>query len=787
MSNIVKNARTALLIMNERGLAPTPQNYAKTYYEVSGEEQPSTLILTGSGEPTKQNMVSEMQNAQEIIRNNRMLAEYLGELTASVTTNTGDLTDKLQKQHEGILKFMVDIQSTGDNLHIGELLQPILTLMDAARSSVKASHTELESTREALNGVSTELTETKQQMLLDPLTGARNRHNMEHTVTRELTRAKRRRVKVCVSMLDLDHFKNINDAQGHDAGDAVLAHFSSIALKAIRETDTLFRYGGEEFLLLMPQTDRETAVKVIEQLRQRIAATPPEHPDKRDQIIPVTFSAGVAEMTANDDLQSLVKRADSALYIAKKRGRNRTVTDIQMDDDGGASIPASETKSDRTPPAAPVSSPEQIAPVVAADASEDEIEQPPANIELLYLGRTPVMLPDQALAGYSLSLYVSKQGASANPNLGDLARVLNDIGTERVLHDHIGFIPVTMKDLMSNQIAALTGTSRAVLELDQVENLSDRNISRLIEVKARGFKLGLSDYFSAPVNDTILRMLDYAKIDVQTVSKLEAIKALRRLRATNHTVAIAKNVESPRMFETCRALEFGLMEGFFFLHPEAAARGNANPDQAALLVVMGQLLTDVELPRIEHTFHGRTELVTNLLALVNSAGMGLARTIESLQQALVILGRRQLMRWVQVLLYSHSDLKSAKVLMHMATVRAKLMDGLCAIHPDADKRHEAYRDRAFSVGILSLTDVLLGMNLEEVLVQIGLEEDVEKALMTRQGFLGDLLVLTEKMEQSKFEEAETLLKKIGTSSKDLNRTQRETLRWVHDLGRSSDQ
>jgi EAL and modified HD-GYP domain-containing signal transduction protein len=202
---------------------------------------------------------------------------------------------------------------------------------------------------------------------------------------------------------------------------------------------------------------------------------------------------------------------------------------------------------------------------------------------------------------------------------------------------------------------------------------------------------------------------------------------------------------------------------------------------------MGQLLTDVELPRIEHTFHGRTELVTNLLALVNSAGMGLARTIESLQQALVILGRRQLMRWVQVLLYSHSDLKSAKVLMHMATVRAKLMDGLCAIHPDADKRHEAYRDRAFSVGILSLTDVLLGMNLQEVLVQIGLEEDVEKALMTRQGFLGDLLVLTEKMEQSKFDEAETLLKKIGTSSKDLNRTQRETLRWVHDLGRSPDQ
>ncbi len=321
-------------------------------------------------------------------------------------------------------------------------------------------------------------------------------------------------------------------------------------------------------------------------------------------------------------------------------------------------------------------------------------------------------------------------------NLGDMARVINDIGVERVLSDHFGFIPVAMKDLMSNQVAALVGANRIVLELDDVSNLSDRNISRLIEIKARGFKLGLNDYFQAPVNDSLLRMIDFAKIDVQTVSKLEAIKALRRLRSTNHTVAIARNVESPRMFETCRALEFGLMEGFFFAHPEAAARGNANPDQAALLVVMGQLLTDVELPRIEHTFHGRTELVTNLLSLVNSAGMGLARTVDSLQQALVILGRRQLMRWVQVLLYKHSDLKSAKVLMHMATVRAKLMDGICAIHPDADKRHEPYRDRAFSVGILSLTDVLLGINLEEVLEQIGLEDDVKQALLTHQGLFG---------------------------------------------------
>ncbi len=223
-------------------------------------------------------------------------------------------------------------------------------------------------------------------MLIDPLTGARNRQNMEHNVDRELTRAKRRRVKASVAMLDIDHFKSINDNHGHDIGDTVLAHFADTAMKSIRESDTLFRYGGEEFLLLMPQTDRETGVKVIEKLHHRIAATPPENRDKRNEPIPITFSAGIAELTRSDEVQSLVKRADAALYQAKKRGRNRTVTDIQLESESGVSMPAAEAKTDSTPTPAPTT--EKAVPV-PVEADEEEIDQPPINIELLYLGTYP--------------------------------------------------------------------------------------------------------------------------------------------------------------------------------------------------------------------------------------------------------------------------------------------------------------------------------------------------------------------------------------------------------------
>jgi EAL and modified HD-GYP domain-containing signal transduction protein len=229
-----------------------------------------------------------------------------------------------------------------------------------------------------------------------------------------------------------------------------------------------------------------------------------------------------------------------------------------------------------------------------------------------------------------------------------------------------------------------------------------------------------------------------------------------------------------------------LLEGFFFDHPDASEGGSANPDQTMLLVVMGQLLTDVELPRIEKAFHGHTALIVNLLAMVNSAGMGLARTVDSLQQAMVILGRRHLMRWVEVLLYSNSDLKGAKMLMAMAATRAKLMDLLCTTHKDATKRQELYKDSAFTVGILSLTDVLLGMDLGEILEQIGLSDEVRQALVAHEGFLGNMLVLTEKLEKAEFDEVARLLDELDIAPKDLRHAQKETLRWVNNLGKSSE-
>lgn len=150
----------------------------------------------------------------------------------------------------------------------------------------------------------------------DSLTGLWNRHHFETEIQREIDRATRYRHPATLLMFDIDHFKNVNDEHGHLAGDEVLKEVARCARDAMRTTDLPCRWGGEEFIVLLPETDDE-AVKAAEHLRQYIEAHvfPP--------VGRITISVGVAQLRANENLGGWMRRVDAALYRAKARGRNR--------------------------------------------------------------------------------------------------------------------------------------------------------------------------------------------------------------------------------------------------------------------------------------------------------------------------------------------------------------------------------------------------------------------------------------------------------------------------------
>jgi two-component system cell cycle response regulator len=162
--------------------------------------------------------------------------------------------------------------------------------------------------------------------LYDPLTGLNNRRFLENHLATMLDNARMRRTPLTLMILDIDHFKQVNDTYGHDCGDEVLKSFADRLRGIIRGGDLLCRLGGEEFVIVMPNVEVSAAARIAERARQAIQQEPFVI-DAGGRAIPVTTSIGVAERGPDDDTSSLYRRADRALYRAKSEGRNRVSAD----------------------------------------------------------------------------------------------------------------------------------------------------------------------------------------------------------------------------------------------------------------------------------------------------------------------------------------------------------------------------------------------------------------------------------------------------------------------------
>ncbi|WP_197475542.1 GGDEF domain-containing protein, partial [Oleiphilus sp. HI0043] len=162
-----------------------------------------------------------------------------------------------------------------------------------------------------------------QSALRDELTGCGNKRALDASLHREAELATRHNTPLSVLMLDIDHFKHVNDTYGHLAGDSVLRDLAATIKKCARGSDLCFRYGGEEFVLILDDTDANQALKIADRIRQSVEQHTYLYKGK---IIPVTISAGTSTFIQSETLDSLKERADKALYSAKLNGRNQAVS-----------------------------------------------------------------------------------------------------------------------------------------------------------------------------------------------------------------------------------------------------------------------------------------------------------------------------------------------------------------------------------------------------------------------------------------------------------------------------
>ncbi|WP_417688870.1 diguanylate cyclase [Roseibium sp.] len=161
-------------------------------------------------------------------------------------------------------------------------------------------------------------------VIRDPLTQVLNRRGFEQLMSREFKRARRHGRRMSMAVLDLDHFKSINDRHGHQVGDKVLQHFAALCQDSVRQEDYVARIGGEEFAVVMPETNLLESSIVIDRLIQTVKST---SMSLEDFDLTYSVSAGVSQLRQNEDLSDLINRADANLYIAKENGRGRYVSD----------------------------------------------------------------------------------------------------------------------------------------------------------------------------------------------------------------------------------------------------------------------------------------------------------------------------------------------------------------------------------------------------------------------------------------------------------------------------
>lgn len=159
--------------------------------------------------------------------------------------------------------------------------------------------------------------ELKRISVTDHLTQVFNRVKLTETLREEMKRAERYQIPLSLIMFDIDHFKNINDGYGHDAGDYVLVEIVRLVQQMVRDTDVMARWGGEEFMLVLPSTESEDAFCLAERIRKRIEE------NAFETVGNVTASFGITEYVPSDSEDELMKRLDDALYKAKRSGRNR--------------------------------------------------------------------------------------------------------------------------------------------------------------------------------------------------------------------------------------------------------------------------------------------------------------------------------------------------------------------------------------------------------------------------------------------------------------------------------
>lgn len=403
--------------------------------------------------------------------------------------------------------------------------------------------------------------------------------------------------------------------------------------------------------------------------------------------------------------------------------------------------------------------------------------------EDIYLGRQPILDRNKGLYGFELlfrsgsanrALVIDDQAATS----AVIVRTLSEFGIETVVERFPAFINCNGAILMSDAIRLLP-PEKTVLEILETTAADEAILRRCRELKALGYRLALDDFQGVnEMNAALLPLADIIKVDVLGMNVLQLQTATGQAAGTRATL-LAEKIEGEEAFRRCLDLGYQLFQGYYFSKPQIMTGKRLSNTQTALIQLLGLVQQDVELDEMEQAFKQHPMLGIKLLRLANSAGSGSRKPLHSLANAIVVLGRRQLQRWLLLMLADDSAGSGGQpLLLHAAAARGKFMELMAQL----TSQGSSYAESAFVTGVVSAMDVVLGMPMEQLVASLGLANEVSRALLAHEGTLGELLNLAQALEDEDDSEVRAFIAVHPESGVELlNHAQGEALAWANQI------
>ena len=407
----------------------------------------------------------------------------------------------------------------------------------------------------------------------------------------------------------------------------------------------------------------------------------------------------------------------------------------------------------------------------------------PLPSETIFLGRQPILDDTHGVIGYELLFRahgddeVAHFDSATRATAQVICTAFTEFGIAAALAHLKAFVNVDPSFLGSDAIEMLPA-EQVVLEV--APRVNEATLARCRSLRKAGyeFAVGLDPREPLPAAE-LLDLCRYIKIDVAHAEP-DVVAAVAARLSGHASKLLAAKVETTDQAEWCAQHGFRYFQGYYFARPLIEEGRKLDPTTQGLLRIVNMVAGDDETREIESAFKGDPALTMNLLRIVNSAAMGLRSPVGSIAQAITLLGRRQLLRWLHLLLFrgSGGSLATNPLMLH-AAMRGRMIELLVQRRYAGE---HALLDSAFMVGVMSLMPAALRIPMREVLKQIALAPTVAEAVGDYGGPLGQLLLLVEYYDDNNILGCELTLARIGEIDQHtLNACLTEVLVWIQGL------